>query len=117
MSAWRPWGRDQAEPEAARPGRLFTSFTPREPLPAEESAAEPVPDPLPQVSPAEPLGLTLTDAQLQELAALVAARVATTMLGEQMRDSIRRIVSETAERLVREEIARIRADADPESQA
>lgn len=76
-----------------------------EPLERPEAAA-PIEAPSPQ----------LTDDMLDQIAALVADRLSAGLLGEQLksvltdtvRDTVRSIVSETSERLVRDEIDRIR---------
>jgi hypothetical protein len=56
----------------------------------------------------------LTDDQIEAIAARVAEKLTAGVLGDQLRQSVTRIVSETSERLVREEIARIRAGAGGE---
>ena len=56
----------------------------------------------------------LTDAQIEEIAKRVADKLAAGILGDRLREEVRRVVSETSERLVREEIARIRAEAEHE---
>lgn len=56
--------------------------------------------------------VTLTDAQMDAIAERVADRLASGLLGAQLRESIRRVVSDVSERLVREEIARVRAEAE-----
>ena len=62
--------------------------------------------------PTTPPAATLTDAQIEDLVARVAERLADGVLGDELRDSVRRVVSETSERLVREEIARLRREAE-----
>ncbi len=65
----------------------------------------------------------ITPAMLDQIASQVADRLAAGLFGEQlraamtatMRDTIRGVVSETSERLVREEIARVKAQAERES--
>ena len=56
----------------------------------------------------------LTDAQIDAIAQLVADKLAAGVVGEKLRQTVARIVSETSERLVREEIARIRFEAERE---
>jgi hypothetical protein len=56
----------------------------------------------------------ITDAQIEAIAQRVADKLAAGVLGDRLRETVVRIVSETSERLVREEIARIRAEADAE---
>jgi hypothetical protein len=61
----------------------------------------------------------ITDEMLDKIAARVAERLNTGLLGEQLRnaltatvgDTVREIVSETSERLVRDEIERIKSKA------
>jgi hypothetical protein len=53
----------------------------------------------------------ITEAQLEAIAQRVADTLSAGMLGDRLRATVARIVSETSERLVREEIARIRAEA------
>jgi hypothetical protein len=54
----------------------------------------------------------LTDAQIEAIAQRVADKLAAGVVGDRLHDAVVRIVSETSERLVREEIARIRYEAD-----
>jgi hypothetical protein len=56
----------------------------------------------------------LTDAQIETIAQRVADKLAAGVVGDRLRETVARIVSETSEQLVREEIARIRAEAAPE---
>jgi hypothetical protein len=56
----------------------------------------------------------LTDAQINAIAQRVADKLAAGVVGEKLRETVARIVSETSERLVREEIARIRFEAERE---
>ncbi|MGH9201945.1 MAG: hypothetical protein ACRD2A_12005, partial [Vicinamibacterales bacterium] len=56
----------------------------------------------------------LTDAQIEEIARRVADKLAAGVLGDRLREEVRRVASETSERLVREEIERIRTQADRE---
>ena len=56
----------------------------------------------------------LTDAQIDAIAQVVADKLAAGVVGEKLRQTVARIVSETSERLVREEIARIRFEAERE---
>ncbi len=66
-------------------------------------------------APAAPNGpVEITDAQIEAIAERVAEKLAAGVVGDRLRESVARIVSETSERLVREEIARIRAEADGE---
>jgi hypothetical protein len=53
----------------------------------------------------------LTDAQIEAIAQRVADKLAAGIVGDRLREAVTRIVSETSERLVREEIARIHAAA------
>jgi hypothetical protein len=65
--------------------------------------------------PAAPDGpVHITDAQIEVIAQRVADKLASGVVGDRLREAVARIVSETSERLVREEIARIRAEADRE---
>lgn len=82
--------------EAEQNGTPMPVFTPSDPVPAPA-------DPVPPVDPVVPV----TDALVDEIARRVAAR-----LGDQaVRDIVAKVVSETAERLVREEIERLKAGA------
>jgi hypothetical protein len=54
----------------------------------------------------------ITDAQIEAIAERVAEKLTAGVIGDRLRETVARIVSETSERLVREEIARIRAEAD-----
>jgi hypothetical protein len=56
----------------------------------------------------------LSDAQLDQLAERVADKLTAGVVGDRLRDTVRRVVAETSERLVREEIARVRAEAERE---
>jgi hypothetical protein len=53
----------------------------------------------------------VTEAQIEAIAQRVADKLSAGVLGDRLRDTVARIVSETSERLVREEIARIRSEA------
>jgi hypothetical protein len=53
-------------------------------------------------------------AQIEAIAQRVADKLSAGVLGDRLRETVARIVSETSERLVRDEIARIRAEADRE---
>ena len=64
----------------------------------------------PGAKPPAPSG-ELTDAQIEAIAQRVADKLAAGIVGDRLREAVSRIVSETSERLVREEIARIRYDA------
>ena len=54
----------------------------------------------------------ISEAQVEAIAQRVADKLSAGVLGDRLRETVARIVSETSERLVREEIARIRAEAD-----
>jgi hypothetical protein len=54
----------------------------------------------------------LTDAQMEAIAQRVADKLASGVVGDRLRETVARIVSETSERLVRDEIARIRYEAE-----
>ena len=56
----------------------------------------------------------ITDAQIEMIAQRVVDKLAAGVIGERLRETVARIVSETSERLVREEIARIRSKAADE---
>jgi hypothetical protein len=56
----------------------------------------------------------ISEAQVEAIAQRVADKLSAGVLGDRLRETVARIVSETSERLVREEIARIRAEADRE---
>ena len=67
------------------------------------------------VVPAMPTGpVEISEAQIEAIAERVAEKLAAGVVGDRLRETVARIVSETSERLVREEIARIRAEADGE---
>lgn len=68
----------------------------------------------PEPEPTAPMPAELTDAQLESIAQRVADKLAAGVVGDRLRDAVSRIVSETSERLIREEIARIRAETDRE---
>jgi hypothetical protein len=68
----------------------------------------------PPASPATVATSELTDAQIDAIAQRVADKLAAGVVGETLRQTVARIVSETSERLVREEIARIRFEAERE---
>jgi hypothetical protein len=54
----------------------------------------------------------ISESQIEAIAQRVADKLSAGVLGDRLRETVARIVSETSERLVREEIARIRAEAD-----
>ena len=57
----------------------------------------------------------ITDAMLEQIATRVAERLSTGLLNAMtttIRDTVRAVVSETSERLVREEIARVKGEAE-----
>jgi CheY-like chemotaxis protein len=74
-----------------------------EPLP------EPPPEPPPAFDPTGQAALTVSDEVIERIAARVADLLTHGLLGQ----SVSRVVTEVSERLVREEIARIRATASP----
>jgi len=91
MAAWgKAWGRDKDGPVPAGLGRLVTT-------PAAAS---------------EPVTPRLSDAQMEDLANRVAVQLATRVIDDRLREVVLTTVTEVSERLVREEIARIRADAE-----
>ncbi len=115
---------DAAPPPAPSPRMAdafeeLLAFEQGEPLPVHEVAAPPPTAPMVVQVPAP----EITPAMLDQIASQVADRLAAGLFGEQlraamtttMRDTIRGLVSETSERLVREEIARVKAQAERES--
>ena len=74
----------------------------------------------PGSSSATPDGIPLTDSMLDQMAERVAVRLNSISFGHHLReamtstvrDTVRAVVSETSERLVRDEIARVRAKAE-----
>jgi len=52
----------------------------------------------------------ITEAQIEQIATRVADKLGAGVLGESLRETVRRVVTETSERLVREEVARVRAE-------
>ena len=76
------------------------------------------PAPVPVIGPAA--APAITDAMLDQIAARVAERLNTGLLGDHLRDAmtttirdaVRAVVSETSERLVRDEIARVKGQAE-----
>ena len=75
--------------------------------------AQSEPEPAPVVVYAAPP--EITDAMLEQIATRVAERLNTGLLNAMtatIRDTVRAVVSETSERLVRDEIARIKGDAE-----
>lgn len=85
--------------EARHPREVDVQFDLRQPAP--EPGAIPAP-------------IELTEAQLERIAQRVADKLAAGVIGDRLREAVSRIVSETSERLIREEIARIRAEGDRE---
>jgi CheY-like chemotaxis protein len=79
---------------------------------------QPAPAPAPVIVQAAPP--EITDAMLEQIADRVAERLNAGSLGDQLReamtatirDTVRAVVSETSERLVRDEIARVKAQAE-----
>ncbi len=65
------------------------------------------PAPPPPAPPGE-----LTETQVEAIAQRVADKLVAGIIGDRLREAVTRIVSETSERLVREEIARIRYEAE-----
>jgi hypothetical protein len=142
MGGWLPWRRGTAD-AAPTPaiGRLITVPTTAGNREAESADSSPAayadqtapPNPsthisfddlnLPVIVPAadksparlaEPNVVALTDAQVEAIAERVAERLAAGLLGDRIRESLLRMVSDTSERLVREEIVRVRAEAERE---
>ena len=62
----------------------------------------------------QPSVLDLTEAQFDLIAGRVAQKLTAGVVGDQLREIVRRVVAEIAERLVREEIARLRTDSESE---
>ena len=62
----------------------------------------------------QPSVLDLTEAQFDLIAGRVAQKLTAGVVGDQLHETVRRVVAEIAERLVREEIARVRAESERE---
>jgi hypothetical protein len=99
-----------ADPPARLPPRVDDLTLP-EPL-AEAAAHPPDVNLSFDLSSANAGAPPLSDAQIDELAQRVADKLTAGVVGDRLRDTVRRIVAETSERLVREEIARVRAAAE-----